>query len=132
MRLLLDTHVFLWLITADKRLPEKMRDDILDWDSDVYLSVVSMWEIAVKHHRGRLPLPEPPETYLTALRRRHGIIGLPLEESDVLQLAKLPPIHGDPFDRMLVCQALARDLTIATVDELVQAYPARVYERHRK
>ena len=132
MRLLLDTHVFLWLITADERLPEKMRDDILDWNNVVYLSVVSMWEIAVKHQRGRLPLPESPETYLTAQRRRHRIIGLPLEESDVFQLAKLPPIHRDPFDRMLVCQALARGLTIVTVDALVQAYPALIYERHRE
>ena len=132
MRLLLDTHVFLWLITADERLPEKMRDDILDWNNDVYLSVVSVWEITVKHHRGKLPLPEPPETYLAAQRRKHGIIGLPLEESDVFQLAKLPSIHGDPFDRMLVCQALARDLIIATVDEIVRAYPALTYERHRE
>lgn len=132
MRLLLDTHVFLWLITADERLPEKMRDDILDWNNDVYLSVVSVWEITVKHYQGRLPLPEPPETYLAEQRRKHGIIGLPLEESDVFQLAKLPSIHGDPFDRMLVCQALARDLTIATVDEIVRAYPALTYERHRE
>ena len=130
MRLLLDTHVFLWLITADKRLPEKMRDDILDPNNEVYLSVVSLWEISIKHRLGRLPLPEPSETYLAARRRRHGIRSLSIEESDVFQLSKLPPIHRDPFDRMLVCQALARDLAIATVDASIQAYPVPIYDRH--
>lgn len=130
MRLLLDTHVFLWLITADKRLPEKMREDILDSNNEVYLSVVSLWEISIKHQVGKLPLPESPETYLAAQSRRHEIVTLSVEESDVFQLANIPPIHRDPFDRMLVCQAMARGLTIVTVDALVKSYPVPIYDGH--
>jgi PIN domain nuclease of toxin-antitoxin system len=70
-----------------------------------------------------LPLPEHPGTYLPKQRDLHQIISLALDESCVVQLAKLPPFHRDPFDRMLICQALQNGLTIATVDEAVRAYP---------
>jgi len=73
-----------------------------------------------------LLLPEPPEQYLPAQRERHQIANLPLDEASVQQLATLPPIHRDPFDRMLICQALEHKLTIITVDEVFQTYPAPV------
>ena len=127
MRLLLDTHIFLWLITGDRRITEAMQIDILNPANEVFLSVVSFWEISVKYQLGRLPLPEPPESYLPTQRQRHQIASLSLDEASVSQLAKLPAIHRDPFDRMLVCQALENDLTIITVDEMLQSYPARIY-----
>jgi PIN domain nuclease of toxin-antitoxin system len=128
MKLLLDTHVFLWFISGDKRLPATVRDRIRDRDNEVYLSVVSIWEAIVKYQIGKLPLPESPETYLPAQRERHQISSLSLDEDSVSQLTKLPTIHRDPFDRMLICQALARQLTIATVDEAVRAYPVPVFD----
>ena len=127
MRLLLDTHIFLWLITGDRRITEAMQIDILNPANEVFLSVVSFWEISVKYQLGRLPLPEPPESYLPTQRQRHQIASLSLDEASVSQLAKLSAIHRDPFDRMLVCQALENDLTIITVDEMLQSYPARIY-----
>ncbi|WP_310487640.1 type II toxin-antitoxin system VapC family toxin [Chamaesiphon sp. VAR_69_metabat_338] len=122
MRILLDTHIFLWFISGDTQLSTDVRDAICDPDNEVYLSAISVWEILVKYQLGKLPLPEHPETYLPKQRDLHQILSLALDESSVAQLAKLPPLHRDPFDRMLVCQALQNGLTIATVDAAVRAY----------
>jgi PIN domain nuclease of toxin-antitoxin system len=126
MRILLDTHIFLWFISGDTQLSTDVRDAIRDPDNEVYLSAISVWEAIVKYQLGKLPLPEHPETYLPKQRDLHQIASLDLNESSVLQLAKLPPLHRDPFDRMLICQALQNGLTIATVDAAVRAYPVNV------
>jgi len=126
MRILLDTHIFLWFISGDTQLSTDVRDAIRDPDNEVYLSSVSVWEAIVKYQLGKLPLPEPPETYLPKQRNLHQIASLALDESSVVQLAKLPPLHRDPFDRMLICQALQNSLTIATVDAAVRAYSVSV------
>jgi PIN domain nuclease of toxin-antitoxin system len=126
MKILLDTHIFLWFISGDTQLSTNVRDSIRDPDNEVYLSAVSIWEAIVKHQLGKLPLAEPPETYLPKQRDLHQIASLPLDESSVIQLAKLPPLHRDPFDRMLICQALQNGLTIVTVDSAVRAYPVSV------
>ena len=123
MGLLLDTHIFLWFISGDVRLPGAVRDALRDPDNEVYLSVVSLWEAIIKYQLGRLPLPESPETYLPQQRRRHLIASLGVDEENVARLAKLPPLHRDPFDRLLVCQALQHGLTVVTVDAAVRAYP---------
>jgi PIN domain nuclease of toxin-antitoxin system len=123
MKLLLDTHVFLWFISGDERLPAGMRNSIRDIENEVYLSVVSLWEAIVKHHLGKLSLPQAPATYLPMQRDRHQIASLPLEEASVTRLADLPPLHRDPFDRMLICQAIQHTLTIVTVDDLITQYP---------
>jgi PIN domain nuclease of toxin-antitoxin system len=122
MKILLDTHIFLWFISGDSRLSTDLRDIIRDLDNEIYLSIVSVWESIVKYQLGKLPLPEPPETYLPKQRELHQIASLILDESSIAQLAKLPPLHRDPFDRMLICQALQYGLTIATVDAAVRAY----------
>ena len=129
MKLLLDTHIFLWFISGDARLPASWRDSIRDPRNEVYLSVVSLWEVIVKHRLGKLPLPHPPETYLPAQRVRHQIASLLLDEASVCRLATLPSGHRDPFDRMLVCQAIEPGLTIVTVDPVFEAYPAPILER---
>lgn len=100
MKLLLDTHIFLWFISGDVRLPDFMRGSICNLDN---LSAVSIWESIVKHQLGKLPLPQSPAIYLPTQRRRHQIGSLPLDEKAVLQLTSLPTIHRDPFDRMLIC-----------------------------
>jgi PIN domain nuclease of toxin-antitoxin system len=122
MRILLDTHIFLWFISGDTQLSKDVRDAIRDPDNEVYLSAISVWEILVKYQLGKLPLPEHPETYLPKQRDLHQILSLALDENSVAQLTKLPPLHRDPFDRMLVYQALQNGLTIATVDAAVRAY----------
>jgi PIN domain nuclease of toxin-antitoxin system len=126
MRILLDTHIFLWFISGDNQLSADVRDAIRNPANEVYLSAISVWEAIVKYQLGKLPLPEHPETYLPNQRDLHQIASLTLDESSVMQLARLPTLHRDPFDRMLICQALQNGLTIATVDSAVRAYPVSV------
>jgi PIN domain nuclease of toxin-antitoxin system len=123
MRLLLDTHVFLWYITADPRLPANFQAASQDPANEVYLSVASIWEAVIKYHLGKLPLPAPPADYLPQQRDAHGIGSLPIDEDAMSHLASLQPLHRDPFDRLLVAQALQHRLTVATVDPDVSAYP---------
>ena len=126
MRLLLDTHVFLWYITADPKLPAAFRAAIQDPANEVFLSVASIWEAVIKHNLGKLPLPAPPADYLPRQRAAHGIASLPVDEGAMTPLAGLPPLHRDPFDRLLVAQAIQHGLTIVTVDPDVIAYSVPV------
>ncbi len=125
MRVLLDTCTFLWIITNDPKLSLSAREIFVNPDNNVFLSTVSSWEIVVKYTLGRLPLPEPPHKIIANQRKRHEIESLPLDEEATFHLAKLPDYHKDPFDRMIVCQALVHGLTNLTPDEAVQRYPAR-------
>lgn len=123
MKLLLDTHVFLWYISADAKLPATFQVSIQDPANEVHLSVASVWEAVIKHALGKLPLPGPPAEYLPRQRVAHGIASLPVDEGAMPHLTTLPPLHRDPFDRLLVAQALQHGLTTLTVDPLVAAYP---------
>ncbi len=126
MKLLLDTCTFLWILTDAPDLSPRARALVEAPEHEVYLSAVSAWEITVKHALGRLPLPEPPGRFVPAQREAHGIDSLALDEESVLQVSRLPPAHRDPFDRMLVCQAIVHGLTILTPDPLLAAYPVRI------
>jgi PIN domain nuclease of toxin-antitoxin system len=130
MKLLLDTHIFIWYVRGASELPLAFRRSIQDPANEIYLSVVSLWEAIIKSQLGKLPLPEPPEVYLPRQRAVHGIIGLGVEEADVLQLATLPPLHRDPFDRLLICQTIQHGLTLVTVDDQIRAYPVAVLSAH--
>ncbi len=122
MKLLLDTHIFLWYISADPQLPVAYQQAIRDPANQVYLSVASVWEAVIKYALGKLPLPQPPATFLSQQRMAHGIETLPIEEAALPHLAGLPSFHRDPFDRILVAQALHHGLTILTVDAAVRSY----------
>jgi PIN domain nuclease of toxin-antitoxin system len=123
MNLLLDTCTFLWIATGDESLSTSARKLFVDPANQVFLSAVSVWEIAVKHSLGKLPLPRPLSVLVPAERQRHQIQPLPLDEATALFCAKLPELHKDPFDRMLVCQAIMAGLTLLTPDPLVSQYP---------
>jgi PIN domain nuclease of toxin-antitoxin system len=125
-RLLLDTCTFLWLNSDPDQIPERVRKLCADESNRLYLSAVTAWEVAAKHYAGRLPLPVPPGEYIATCRASNGTISLKLREEDVFQMAKLPAIHKDPFDRMLICQAIARGLTIVTPDPDIARYPIPV------
>jgi PIN domain nuclease of toxin-antitoxin system len=125
MNILLDTCAFLWLVADSPEFSENARRLFADPDNDVYLSVGSAWEIIVKHNLGKLPLPEPPHEFIKNNRIRHRIETLSLDEAAVLQLSRLPEYHKDPFDRILICQAIAGSLTILTPDTHITRYPVR-------
>lgn len=116
MRLLLDTHVAIWWLSGNQRLSSSTRSAIESAD-EVYLSVVSLWEILIKQDRGRLDLPVG---FADALRE--DFTDLPLHAEHVTGARGLPLIHRDPFDRMLVAQARAEGLTVVTADHLVADY----------
>ncbi len=126
MTVLLDTCEFLWLVSGDARLPKAVADVVQNPANEVFLSVVSYWEICVKHSIGKLPLPDSPERYVPLQRKKHRIASLSLDEAAVARLVGLPALHRDPFDRMLICQALARDWHIASSDPLFQQYPVKL------
>lgn len=123
MKLLLDTQVFLWYVSADSRLPTDYRDAIRDPTNAVYLSVASVWEAVIKYALGKLPLPAPPAHYLPQQRTAHQIASLPIEEGVLTHLATLPTLHRDPFDRIIISQTLHHDLKLVTVDDVVRTYP---------
>ena len=126
MKLLLDTCTFLWFNAGSRLLSPSAKALCLDTENDLYLSSISAWEITLKYMTGRLLLPEPAAQYVPSRREANGITSLELSEEVVLQLPKLPPLHADPFDRMLVCQAIVHGLTILTPDEWITRYPVRV------
>jgi PIN domain nuclease of toxin-antitoxin system len=128
MRLLLDTHAFLWYITGDPRLSASSAEAIQDESNEVFLSVVSVWEALAKHQLGKLPLPPPADAYLRHRREEHNIVSLPFDESSLSHLLRLPLHHRDPFDRMLICQALQHGLQVMTSDDLFAKYPVAVFE----
>lgn len=123
MTLLLDTCTFLWLLTGERRFPGAVTSALAS--ADVALSAASVWEISVKFAKGSLRLPEPPDRLVPAARKHYGIAPLAIDEESALHVVKLPALHADPFDRMLVSQAIVHGLTIVTPDPLVTQYPAR-------
>ncbi len=124
MKLLLDTHAFLWLHTEPERLKEHL-PVAEDPHTELLLSAVSPWEIAIKYALGRLPLPEPPQRYVPSLMRAIEAVAVPIEHSHALAVAALEPLHGDPFDRLLVAQSGMLDVPILTADAAVAQYPVR-------
>ena len=122
MKLLLDTCTFLWMALGDRALSRPAREAFADPGNDVYLSATSSWEIALKHALGKLPLPGQPTVFVPEMRTRLHVEALPLDERAALAIAQLPDLHHDPFDRMLICQAIMGGLTLVTPDPLIRQY----------
>jgi PIN domain nuclease of toxin-antitoxin system len=125
VKLLLDTHAFLWFVAGDERLGRKARRVIEDDEAELYLSAVSVWEMAIKSSLGRLRLPAPLTDYLME-KVADGFRILPVEWPHAAAVETLPFHHRDPFDRLLVAQALIEDLTVVTGDAAFRAYGATV------
>jgi PIN domain nuclease of toxin-antitoxin system len=123
MRLLIDTHVFLWWsMEHGARLSTDARDLLTDGSNEIALSIVSAWEIAIKVGGKRMDLPDVVERYLPDRIRHHGFTVMPIELSHAFRAGSLPPIHRDPFDRMLVAQAQIEGLPILTADPAISRY----------
>jgi PIN domain nuclease of toxin-antitoxin system len=123
MKILLDTCAFLWLTTDASELSGKAKIMFQNTENAVYLSSVSVWEIIVKHQLGKLPLPSAADDFIKQQCEKHFIEYLALDEKAVFHLSRLPNHHRDPFDKMLICQAIAHDLTILTSDKMIIQYP---------
>lgn len=122
MKLLLDTHVWLWWNTESERLAPTAVRQIENPRNEVYLSAASVWELAIKCRLGKLPLPEPVATYVARRLESDAVRELPVRAGHAAGVEILEPLHRDPFDRLLVVQARHEGLRLLTVDPLVLAY----------
>lgn len=122
MKLLLDTHALLWSATDPERLEPGARDAIEDGANEVFVSVVSAWEIAIKQSLRKLELPRPAELWLPDVLRRTGLEPMDLGLAAALRVRALPWHHRDPFDRLLIAHALDASCTIVTADAIFAAY----------
>ncbi len=125
MRILLDTHSWLWMTSAPEKLSSAARALMEKADHELYLSAASAWEIAIKSGLGRLRLPEPPERYIPSRLLLTGVHALPIDCGHAARVASLPPHHKDPFDRLLIAQAQLDNLAILTADQEFNAYDVR-------
>jgi PIN domain nuclease of toxin-antitoxin system len=122
LKILLDTCTFLWIAKDDPLLSRHARQLFLEPEPEFFPSVVSVWEISIKYALGRLPLPTTPDQFIPAERQRHGIAALPLYEGASVVEFRLPKLHKDPFDRMLICQAMTEGLLLLSPDPLIRQY----------
>jgi len=125
VKLLLDTSTFLWIVDAPEHLSPRVAELFQSAENDVFLSAVSAWEIATKCATGKMTLSEPAEHYVPKQRQAHRIRPLPIDEESALRAATLPWLHKDPWDRILVAQAVVHGLTIVTPDRLIAQYAVR-------
>ncbi|MBY0504094.1 MAG: type II toxin-antitoxin system VapC family toxin [Bryobacteraceae bacterium] len=126
MKLLLDTSAFLWFQADSPHLSPVVRAQILDPANEVYLSSMSVWEIARKYGQGGIALPSHPSARIPVVREEPSIASLSLAQTDALTAEKLQLLHKGPFDRMLIAQALLRGLVIAACDRAFEPYPVQV------
>jgi PIN domain nuclease of toxin-antitoxin system len=131
MKALLDTHVFLWWFAAPERLGRRATRIIGDGRNELLLSAASCWEIAIKAAMGKLVLPEPVERYVPGRLAAQGIGALAVLPAHALRVASLPHLHRDPFDRLLVAQALIEDLPLLSADSQLAAYGCAVVDATR-
>lgn len=121
MRILLDTHLLLWAMAASRKLPRAVKSQLLDPQNDIYYSAASLWEIAIKQGLQRADFRIDIDTLIEALGAS-GFLELPVTAAHAAGVAKLPPIHKDPFDRLLVAQSMAEPLTLLTNDAVLADY----------
>ncbi|HBH27524.1 MAG: type II toxin-antitoxin system VapC family toxin [Desulfofustis sp. PB-SRB1] len=126
MDVLLDTCTFLWVIFDAPELSDTARRLFQKPENKVFLSAASSWELTIKQSLGRLSLPESAGAFVTSQREKHNIETLAITEAATFHLATLPLYHKDPFDRIIVCQAIEHSLVILTPDHLISHYPVRV------
>jgi PIN domain nuclease of toxin-antitoxin system len=126
MKVLLDTHTFLWWITDHPKLPSRVREIIGDGNNELFVSAASGWEIAIKAQLGRLQLPDEPQRFILEQLSLNAIQSLPIQISHALHVFSLPNHHRDPFDRILISQAQLEGLPILTADPQISLYPVEV------
>jgi PIN domain nuclease of toxin-antitoxin system len=126
MRVLLDTHVWLWGLLAPNRLSPAARNVMEDPDNELLLSAASSWEISIKYALKKLKLPEPPPRYVPTRLEQSGVAPMSVEHAHALRVSELPHHHRDPFDRLLIAQSQLEGVTLATADPAFLLYDVDV------
>jgi PIN domain nuclease of toxin-antitoxin system len=122
MKVLIDTHTFIWWNTDDPLLSVHAKEIIADGENEIFLSAASVWEIAIKTAKGRLVLPEAPDQYISNRMSWYRFQPLPVQISHAAHVFELPSYHSDPFDRMLIAQSRVESLPLVTKDEDIRRY----------
>lgn len=122
MKVLLDTCAFIWLVTDDPKLSELAKEIFLDTDNELLLSAVTGFEIAVKYSLGKLHLTEPPKEFIANRMQANALTELPVSMAHALALQNMPLHHKDPFDRLLVAQAMVNQIPLLSADQQLSAY----------
>ena len=125
MKILLDTHTFLWLAIKPDLLSKNAIKSLENIENDLYLSSISIWEIEQKYQIGKLALPSSPKPIIKEFCNTYQILSLGFDAESAFELQNLPKIHNDPFDRMLICQAISHKFAIATNDRFIKQYKVR-------
>jgi PIN domain nuclease of toxin-antitoxin system len=125
MRLLLDTHALIWWVSSSEQLPKKVLDLLEDADNRLFLSVASIWEMQIKCQNGKLELGKPLAQLVSNQQVSNGLKILLVELSHVYALKDLPDVHRDPFDRIMIAQAIVEDLGFVSADHVLSGYPVR-------
>jgi PIN domain nuclease of toxin-antitoxin system len=126
MNALLDTHAFIWWVTDAPQLSSIAKNFIANPDNKIFFSVASVWEIIIKVNTGKLNIPEAVGTYITSRLTDNRFEVLGIELVHVLQVAKLPDLHRDPFDRIIIAQSQVMRMPIITIDRLIIQYDVDV------
>jgi PIN domain nuclease of toxin-antitoxin system len=122
MKVLIDTHTFLWWNSEDPLLSARAKEIIANGQNEVFLSAASVWEITIKTAKDRLILPQPPGQYIASRMSLYRFRSLPIQISHAAHVYELPPYHHDPFDRMLIAQCQLESLPLVTKDEDIRKY----------
>ncbi len=126
MKLLLDTHTFLWSVGDDPRLSATARQNISDPSNDLFVSIASLWEATVKITIGKMRVPGDSIDYLLPRATQTGVTTLPILSMHLQQLQKLPMLHRDPFDRILIAQSMVEKMVVVSVDSQLRQYPCKI------
>lgn len=122
MRILLDTHAFLWTALGSPQLSENATNLFLEDQNELYLSIASLWEMAIKSSLGKLTFQKPMESYVLDLLQENAIQLLPIDFRHVMRISSLPFHHRDPFDRLIVSQAIEEKIALLSCDVVFDAY----------
>jgi PIN domain nuclease of toxin-antitoxin system len=125
--LLLDTHVFLWLLASPRKLPHRVRAACESARNELVLSIVSAWELQIKIDLGKLKLVAPVRELIEEQQRENSLELLPITLPHLSQLSTLPALHSDPFDRMLAAQAKVEGARLVSADDKFAGYPVKVF-----
>lgn len=126
MRYLLDTVAWLWSVHSDERLGDEARAILENGKEEIYLSAATSWELSIKMRLGKLNFPGPPAQIVPAFMAKQGLLPLAVDHIHAVKVYDLPSHHSDPFDRMLIAQAIVEEMTILTSDRAFEKYPVEV------
>jgi PIN domain nuclease of toxin-antitoxin system len=128
MKILIDTQIFLWLFGFARRISPNVEQLLKDSNNEIYFSAASAWEIAIKYSNGKLQLPDHPEIYIPDRMQRANFVWLEISHEHTLAVTKLPRIHKDPFDRLLISQANVENLTLLSSDNIFGNYSVKLID----